>query len=67
MFVYLSIVLFCFRFCFVFFVFFSKSLGFCFMTSQLCTITNNHQLPLVAASHAFFKEHSLLVPVGEFH
>ena len=59
MFVYLSIVLFCF--------FFSKSLGFCFMTSQLCTITNNHQLPLAAASHAFLKEHSLLVPMGEFH
>ena len=37
------------------------------MTSQLCTITNNHQLPLGAASHAFLKEHSLLVPMGEFH
>ena len=65
MFVYLSIVLFCFRFV-LFCFFFSKSLGFCFMTSQLCTITNNHQLPLAAASHAFLKEHSLLVPMGEF-
>ena len=66
MFVYLSIVCFVFvLFCFAFF--FSKSLGFCFMTSQLCTITNNHQFPLAAASHAFLKEHSLLVPMGEFH
>ena len=42
-------------------------LGFCFMTSQLGIITNNHHLPLAAASHAFFKEHSLLVRVRKFH
>ena len=37
------------------------------MTSQLGIITNNHHLPLAAASHAFFKDRSLLVRVRKFH
>ena len=37
------------------------------MTSQLGIITINHHLPLATASHAIFKEHSLLVRVRKFH